>query len=418
MWDYSTLTFVRYVSERRSQYHVQAYYPRDRLEAIRQRKADLPAATALSWGHSTVAVCCPFCDKTHNHGISHFEQDLNEGWKTQGSLGRYTYNGPSPTRCDSRVADCQRLHVEYVIVFPFEDDIRVAGLSFELSQIHDSNGKAVRERFDTVGFDTTPSIDREELESCYSDETDEQRELRLQMQFTSVSEGDYDVIETFKVHGEIWEDKQRASVWLAASTCAGDLNKLKRLLTDSPNQHLLLRYQDQDGQSLLGLAVVYGHHEVVNYLLEVGFDVNVRDVKGRTALMEAALWGQPAITKMLLDAGARKDLQDYRGMTAVQLAEESDRNDLERHERSVKYLEDPIIKRRDRRFIRGLLGHRLLASSPATLHPSDLVDAYFYKSPAAETISFILPRRGINLLNSLRQRQSSFAVKHLPLWPR
>lgn len=391
---------------RRSDSEASEYIRHDRTDAGRQRKALLPAATALSWDHSKVTVHCPFCGKTHNHAISHFKHDLEVGWTVQDSFGRYAYDGPSSTRCDSRVSHCQHHHLnmsmEYVILFPFEDDIRVAGLSFELLQTHDSEGAVVREEFRTVGLDTTPSTDLEVLESCYSDETDMERELRLQMQSTSLHDGDYDVTSTFEVYGEIMKDTQRASVWLAASACAGDLDELKRLLENSPNQNALLQYQDTSGQSLLGLAVPNGHYAVAEYLLEVGSDVNVRDAKGRTPLMEAALWGYPAIVKMLLNAGARKDLKDRRDMTAGKLAEESDRNDGERHERSAKYLEDPTTKKRDRTLIRGLLGHGLPASSPAALHPSDLIDAYFYKSPAAGTISLILPKQGIEILRQVK----------------
>jgi hypothetical protein len=367
-----------------------------------KEKGSLPAAIVLLWDDHKVTVLCPFCNRAHTHGITHFKIDPGIGGSIQDDCGRYVYDGPSPTRCDSRVPHCELIHwdviLEYVIVFPFEDDVRVKGLSFEIEQIEqvlDDDETALTERFRTVGLDTAIMDILEEPKSCYSDESPEERELRKRLRYLSLDYGDYDVTTTFNIKGERVEITQRASVWVAASACSGNLDDLKRFLNDSPNRNWLLRLQDEDGQSLLGLAVPNGHSKVVEYLLEERSDVNVVDAKGRTPLMEAALWGFPGIVKMLLRAGSDKSLRDRRGMTAADLAEESERHDRERHERSLKYSEDPFIKKRDRTLIRALLEHQTATSLPKPLHASDLIDAYFYKSSVAGTISLVMPKRGM-----------------------
>ncbi|QLI70479.1 uncharacterized protein G6M90_00g068580 [Metarhizium brunneum] len=115
--------------------------------------------------------------------------------------------------------------------------------------------------------------------------------------------------------------------------------------------------------------------------------------------MEAALWGYPKIVELLLEAGADSSLKDRRGMTAGNLAEESERNDRERHERSIKYLEDPFVKKRHRRLIRALLKHTPAASLSSGVQPNlaDLTDAYFYKSLSPGSISLVIPSQGIEI---------------------
>lgn len=94
-----------------------------------------------------------------------------------------------------------------------------------------------------------------------------------------------------------------------------------------------------------------GRREAVEYLLKLGSHVDVADAKARTPLMEAALWGHPKIVHILLEAGSDASLKNRCGMTAGNLAEESERNDRERHDRSHKYLEDPFVAKRRRRVI-------------------------------------------------------------------
>lgn len=144
-----------------------------------------------------------------------------------------------------------------------------------------------------------------------------------------------------------------------------------------------------------------GHLEIVKYLLGQGCDIDAADINGRTPLMEAALWAHPKIVDALLKAGANKSLKDRSGMTAGNFAEDTDRNELERHTRALKYTEDPYIKKRHRLFIQALLGHSPTSpSSGAAMLSRDgshSRDTHFYKSPSAGTISLVLPAEGVSI---------------------
>lgn len=396
MWDFSTLSFTREGPKYSHPSSTETLSDEEllkRYESVKSLKKSLFAAIVVSWNDSRVTILCPFCKKTHNHGIDHFARDPKTGTSIQDDRGRYTYDGSSPTRCHARVSHCDRdnelwdIAVSYSIIFPFEEDSRVSWLSFEVDK--------GLEIFRTVGFGVMPPIG---ASSCYRTETSEECDLRNAIQEMSLRDGDYDVVTKFENDGVEDQITQRASVWIASFTATGDLDSLKQYLDRSPDSSSLLSIKSY-GTPLLGLAVPDGHFEVVKYLLESGCDVNSADRKGRTPLMEAALWGRPKIANFLLEAGANKLLKDRYGMNAHDFAGESDRNDEERHTRGSNYTEDPYIKKRHRSFIRALLGHDPAPYAPGVVlsRESNFRDAHFYKSQSAGTISLVLPTQGVNI---------------------
>jgi hypothetical protein len=136
------------------------------------------------------------------------------------------------------------------------------------------------------------------------------------------------------------------------------------------------------------------------------------DDKGRTRLMEASLWCHARLVDVLVKAGADRSMRDLFGMTAADLADESERNDEERHKQHIKYSEDPFIKKRHRRLIRCLLKHKQSAISTKTALVHDLIDAYFYKSVNANTISFVIPTTGIGI--ATQQKTAAFLHRGSP----
>jgi hypothetical protein len=294
-----------------------------------------------------------------------------------------------------------------VIIFPFEDDNRVSGLSFELQQKFDEQGPLVEEQFCTAGLAGLPM---DHAEDQITDQENELGELEQQMQSTTINDGEYNVVTHLHLFGQVEEIVDRASDLVMAAACRGDCQALKKLLARSPNAHALRRTQTDDEISLLGLAVPNGHRAVVEYLLDEGSNPNVADHKGRTPLMEAALWGYPSLVDLLLQRGADKQRKDRYGGVAGCFAEEADRNEQERHDRSLKYSEDPIAKKRDRKLIRALLSYSLPRSSPPSLRALDLIGAYFHKSPAAGTISLVIPRQGIEIFQ--QQKTAAILVRH------
>ncbi|KAK8141511.1 hypothetical protein G3M48_010388 [Beauveria asiatica] len=378
------------------------------VESIQGQHKGLPAAKVISWDDTTVTVHCPFCNKTHNHGNVPFLRHP-DGEFVQDNSDRYTYVRPRPERRNTRVSHCPAVE-EYVIVFPFEEDERVKGLSFELRQKFGSDSELLQERFCTVGLPSLAAHD-EEQSSGSEDELDD---LEQELQSATLDDGDYNVVTRSQPEGDSDEFEQPASVWIMSAACTGDTKHIDELLRNSPNSQALLRIRDDTGVSLLHLAVSNGHQNTVRYLIDKGSDTKAPDRKGRTPLMEAALWGHPTLVAMLLKAGADKNKKDRRGMTAGHLAEESDRNEEERHERALKYFEDPFTKKKDRALIRGLLQHLPQTPSLPSISTADLQDAYFHKSPSAGTISLVLPIKGIEIL---QQRQTAAILLRSAAFP-
>ena len=74
----------------------------------------------------------------------------------------------------------------------------------------------------------------------------------------------------------------------------------------------------------MALAVLYGHTEITEYLLNKGFDVNSRDKGKRTPLHYAVLGNQIEISRLLISKGAIVDaigdLLDQNKSTPLHLA--------------------------------------------------------------------------------------------------
>ncbi len=70
-------------------------------------------------------------------------------------------------------------------------------------------------------------------------------------------------------------------------------------------------------------AVVYGDHEALSQLLDLGRWADKRDSNGLTPLMVAAMFGDSAMARLLLDRGADPSLQAPGGATALEFARQS-----------------------------------------------------------------------------------------------
>jgi len=81
--------------------------------------------------------------------------------------------------------------------------------------------------------------------------------------------------------------------------------------------------QEGRGTTPLILASQEGHIDVVECLLSLGADTEVKDEKGMTALMIASLEGKFDVVRLLLDHGADPLLCDKDGKRAIDLAASS-----------------------------------------------------------------------------------------------
>ena len=78
---------------------------------------------------------------------------------------------------------------------------------------------------------------------------------------------------------------------------------------------------DEEGVSILDMAITYDNIEIVNYLISKGVNINHTNRKsGFTSLMAAACYGRVEIVKILLANGVNKDVKDSKGFSAIDFA--------------------------------------------------------------------------------------------------
>jgi len=78
---------------------------------------------------------------------------------------------------------------------------------------------------------------------------------------------------------------------------------------------------DDEGVSILDMAITYDNLEMVNYLISKGKDINQTSRRsGFTPLMAAACYGRVEIAKILLKNNVDQTAKDSKGFTAIDFA--------------------------------------------------------------------------------------------------
>jgi len=78
---------------------------------------------------------------------------------------------------------------------------------------------------------------------------------------------------------------------------------------------------DEEGVSILDMAITYDNIDMVNYLIDNGMDVNQTNRRsGFTSLMAAACYGRVQIVKILLQNNANQTAKDSKGFSAIDFA--------------------------------------------------------------------------------------------------
>ena len=125
--------------------------------------------------------------------------------------------------------------------------------------------------------------------------------------------GRNEIAKLFRVKGFDSKDITAAPS-LSEVAFTGDLAAVKQALTDGADPNA----QDpQSGTTMLAIAALMGHTDVVALLLEQGADVNARSRDGGTALHTAAFLGRAETVKLLLDKGADTTLRNNMNSTAI-----------------------------------------------------------------------------------------------------
>ena len=93
-----------------------------------------------------------------------------------------------------------------------------------------------------------------------------------------------------------------------------------------------VNHEENKGYTALHCAVLEGHHDVVEVLIDAGADIDARTSEGRAPLHYACEDGKLAIVKVLLKAGADVCATDNEGTTCLMLAS------ICGHTETVRYL--------------------------------------------------------------------------------
>ncbi len=86
---------------------------------------------------------------------------------------------------------------------------------------------------------------------------------------------------------------------------------------------------DEEGVSILDMAITYDNLEMVNYLIENGMDVNQTNRRsGFTSLMAAACYGRVEIAKILLANEVDQNAKDSKGFSAIDFARKMNKKSI------------------------------------------------------------------------------------------
>ena len=92
---------------------------------------------------------------------------------------------------------------------------------------------------------------------------------------------------------------------------------LQLLSENSDNNEEIPVHFDDENRSPLHYAVAKNHAEIVRKCIEVGFSIELKDVRGRTALHVAVFQNSVEMTQLLIDLGADLNAVDHQNMTPL-----------------------------------------------------------------------------------------------------
>lgn len=146
--------------------------------------------------------------------------------------------------------------------------------------------------------------------------------------------------------------KREVATWFLLNTLESDVpEKIERVNTILNNPNIDVNIQNENGDSILMLAIRTGNDALVQRLLDAGANPNTQSLSSNTALINAANFGiahglgakyhgHPELVRALLANGADINLQDASGRTALDYARKNRQPEI------VKLLEEAAARKR------------------------------------------------------------------------
>ena len=323
-----------------------------------------PKVDVLWWDTCHFYVKCPYCEETHRHGLSSYEDGSRMSHCGHG--GSYTYSFPINTQSGLVAYEIDKDKARFINVYIVEDLEGDDTDTGQLASIFSSKAKLSDDH-------------AAELVAVVDIHTAAQETITISM-------GD----------GETFEEKKILDAILDCVT--GHVKSVEKYLKNSSETSIFIHGKNMEGNTTLIMASCETCSEMVSLLLDCGANVNVVNHTSRSALMEATLWGRLDNVKILLARGANKDLKDHKGCTAANLALPNQKNQRERHthyggdfHKEPIFKEDSVNRDADRREILRLLESNKSTSKAVYGAPpiaSDLQDCSFRRSTDDQTIVF------------------------------
>jgi ankyrin repeat protein/L-ascorbate metabolism protein UlaG (beta-lactamase superfamily) len=94
----------------------------------------------------------------------------------------------------------------------------------------------------------------------------------------------------------------------------GDLTKTQSLIAKNPT---LLNAKTEEGRTPLHVAVMGGHKELMEFLIQKGANIDALDAEGRTPLIGAIMSRKPELAHTLVNRGADVKIKSKEGASAI-----------------------------------------------------------------------------------------------------
>lgn len=94
----------------------------------------------------------------------------------------------------------------------------------------------------------------------------------------------------------------------------GDLTKTQSLIAKDP---ALLNSKTEDGSTPLHVAIMGGHKELMEYIIQEGANIDAQDKEGRTPLLNAIIFKKPELAHILIEMGADVKIKGKEGANAI-----------------------------------------------------------------------------------------------------